>query len=494
MKMIILTVLALFSPLAVYAESDPLNVDAEKIDTFMESAIDKLHVLGAALGIVKGNQTLYLKGYGYSGVDHSPVTSQTPFVLGSTSKSFTALAIMQLVEEGKIDLEAPVQRYLPWFRLADEEVSKNILVKHLLNQTSGLSTYDGRLGITNGHKSIEEHLRDLKHTPLTEPVGQVFQYSNLNYNILGGIVQTVSGEAYPQYVDNHIFKPLDMQHSYASAVEAEQDGLATGYQSIFGWMVPTKQLQHEGTVASGYLISSAEDMSNYLIAQINQGYFKNQTLLSKEGVNHMHQPASSMGDGAFYAMGWVVNQNTNVIFHNGSTENTFSLMVMNGDYGIVLLINAYDPLVPYDSIVAGINGILNGQERSQADLPSFNKTYMIADLIVLAVLAWVSRSVYNLYRWILKPTFTPLRIAINCVYILLFNLLIPSLILFYVPKLAQAPWAVTFSFLPGLGHVLYFLSILLLCMGLIKSVLIIRSMDGRRLGSKAGDTLHHTEG
>ncbi|NEW05101.1 beta-lactamase family protein [Paenibacillus sp. SYP-B3998] len=476
MMIVTFTLYVLFSPFTAYAESDEWNVDAAKIDTFMESAINRFHIPGAALGIIKGDQTVYLKGYGFSGPEKTPVTPQTPFVLGSTSKSFTALAIMQLVEEGKIDLDAPIKRYLPWFRLADEEASKHILVKHLLNQTSGLSTYDGRLGMMNGNKSVEEHIRDLTHTSLSNPVGSVFQYSNLNYNILGGIVQAVSGEPFTQYVSNHIFKQLDMVHSYASPEKAQNDGLATGYQPVFGFMAPTKQLRHEGTVASGYLISSAEDMSNYLIAQINRGHFKNKTVLSEEGVELMHRPSSSMGDGVFYAMGWSVNKN--VIFHNGVTENTYSFMVMNGDYGIVLLINANDFLISYDSIVAGINGILHGQERSQADLPDFSKTYLIVDLIVLIGLGLVSRSIYNLFKWKARFKATTLRIFINYVYILLFNLLLPIGIVIYLPKLAQAPWSVAFSFLPGLGQVLYFISILLLCMGLVKAVLIIRSMDG----------------
>ncbi|MFD0695786.1 serine hydrolase domain-containing protein [Paenibacillus sp. GCM10027628] len=316
----------------------------------------------------------------------------------------------------------------------------------------------------------------MTHTNLTGPVGSAFQYSNLNYNILSGIVQAVSGEAFTEYVSNHIFKPLNMLHSYAAPEKAQSDGLATGYQPVFGFMVPTKQLRHEGTVASGYLISSAEDMSNYLIAQINRGHFKDKTVLSEKGMELMHRPSSSMGDGVSYAMGWTVNKN--VIFHNGVTENTYSFMVMNGDYGMVLLINAYDFLVSYDSIAAGINGILHGQERSQADLPNFSKTYLIVDLIVLIVLVLISRSIYNLIKWKARFKATIVRIFINYVYILLFNLLIPIGIFIYLPKLAQAPWSVAFSFLPGIGQVLYFISILLLCIGLVKAVLLIRSMEG----------------
>ncbi len=235
-------------PMSARAEEKTFQIDPAKIDAYVEAAMDRLHIPGAALGIVKGDRTVYLKGYGISGPDQAPVTPQTPFVLGSTSKSFTALAVMQLAEAGKIELDAPVQRYLPYFRTADEAASSQITVRYLLNQTSGFSIYTGRKGMVEGDKSIEQHIRDLKDTPLIGPAGSAYQYSNVNYNILSGIVQAVSGKPYAQYVSDHIFKPLAMNHSYAAPEQARNDGLATGYQPVFGVMVPTKQLNHEATV------------------------------------------------------------------------------------------------------------------------------------------------------------------------------------------------------------------------------------------------------
>lgn len=168
-----------------HAEAAPLAVDTAQIDKFVETMREKLDIPGVAVGIVQGDQTVYTKGYGISGPDGQPVTAQTPFILGSVSKSFTALGIMQLVEQGKIDLDAPVQHYLPDFELADKEASKTILVRHLLNQNSGLSTLHGRSAFTNTMPTIDALIHNLKDTPLTEAVGNKFQYSNFNYDILG---------------------------------------------------------------------------------------------------------------------------------------------------------------------------------------------------------------------------------------------------------------------------------------------------------------------
>lgn len=466
------------SPLSAKAEAKTFQIDPAKIDAYVEAAMDRLHIPGAALAIVKGDRTVYLKGYGISGPDQAPVTPQTPFVLGSTSKSFTALAVMQLAEAGKIELEAPVQRYLPYFRTADEAASSQITVRHLLNQTSGFSTYTGRKGMVEGDKSIEQHIRDLKNTPLARPAGSGYEYSNVNYNILSGIVQAVSGKPYAQYVSDHIFKPLAMNHSYAAPDPARSDGLATGYQPVFGYMVPTKQWNHEATVASGYLISSAEDMANYLIAQLNGGRFQARTVLSEQGVRQMHEPAAPIADGLFYGMGWSVNNS--VIFHNGITENTYSFMAMDGDYGIALLINAYDFLSSYDSIASGLNGIVHGQERSAAELPDYTKTYLILDLIMAVILALLVRSVYSLWTWKTKFKATPLRITVHAVSILFLNVLLPLAVLIYFPKLDPAPWSVVTLFFPGAGHALLFIPIVLLGVGAIKTVLLLRSS----LGSK----------
>src|ERR671927_347756 len=108
------------------------TVDKEKIDAYIQSRMRAAHIPGLALGVVRSDQVVYLKGYGVAGPDGRLVTPQTPFILGSTSKSFTALAVMQLVEAGKIDLDAPVQRYLPWFRVGgpDAHASSLITVRH----------------------------------------------------------------------------------------------------------------------------------------------------------------------------------------------------------------------------------------------------------------------------------------------------------------------------------------------------------------------------
>ena len=161
------------------------EADFRMIDAYIEKELKEANIPGAALVIVEGNKITHLRGFGVAGPDGRPVTGETAFFLGSVSKSFTALAIMQLVESGQIELDAPVQKYLPWFRVAEAEVSSQIKVRQLLNHTSGLSTFAGRTHFASTDMSpeaITRRVRALRKTKLIAPVGERFRYSNANYS------------------------------------------------------------------------------------------------------------------------------------------------------------------------------------------------------------------------------------------------------------------------------------------------------------------------
>ena len=229
------------------------------------------------------------------------VTPLTPFIIGSMSKSFTSLAVMQLVEAGTVELDTPVQRYLPWFRVADPTASVRITVRQLLNQTSGIpanSEHELKEGfLSTGNETLEQYVRSLKTFVLDRPVGASFEYANTNYSVLGLIVQTVSGQSYETYMQQHIFALLQMSHSFASKQDARRDGLAQGYQLWFGFPVPTALPYLRDLLPAGYLISTAEDMAHYLIAQMNGGRFENTAVLSPAGIATLHAPAAVANPG-----------------------------------------------------------------------------------------------------------------------------------------------------------------------------------------------------
>ncbi len=472
-KIIVIFLLILFTVNGVvFATSDPVmdkdkTLDISAIDAFMTKEIDRLHIPGASLAIVKENQVEYLQGYGVSKPDGTKMTPQTPIVIGSVSKSFTALAIMQLVEQGKLHLDDTVSSILPTFQLANKEEAKKITILHLLNHTSGLSTYDGQVAISDGDQTLQEHVKTLATLKLASPVGSQYEYSNLNYNLLGAVIEEVTNTSYKEYVEEHIFKPLAMHNSYADPKDDRNNTSATGYQTIFGFKMPTKQLIHRGTVSSGYLLSSAEDMANYMIAQLNNGHFNGKNILSPNAMNKLHHPFAFIGDSTYYAMGWEVKNA--MISHNGWTENTYSKVLLDKEYGISLQINAMDyfNLNEYDAIVNGLHQLVHQEQPSLSNSKPFLK-YILFDLLLAIIIALIVRSIYRLFNR-KKPKVTTFQRAFQWFSLAVFNLLLPSFVLIAFPQLF-GPLSTVTLFAPGIGHLLFIIPVSLLIIGLITLV------------------------
>jgi CubicO group peptidase (beta-lactamase class C family) len=344
------------------------SVSYEEIDAYVEEQLKALNIPGASLAIIEGDQIVHMKGFGVSGPDgraQPPFgkvpTPQTPFMICSLTKSFTALAVMQLVEAGKIELDAPVQRYLPWFTLADPQAAAQITVRHLLNQTSGLSAttaWKTLVNFDNSPDATEKQARELATFKPSRPAGSMFEYSNTNYNLLGLIIEAASGEKYADYVQSHIFSPLDMTHTYTSKAVAKQNGMGSGYMSWFGVPIAVPDLPvPSGSLPSGQIISTAEDMAHYLIAQLNGGRYRDVQILPPGGIADMHSPATdatTMGVALEYGMGWFIEPTSqgNRIWHDGTAPDYFSYMALLPDQnrGMVLLVNANELVINFAAL------------------------------------------------------------------------------------------------------------------------------------------------
>jgi CubicO group peptidase (beta-lactamase class C family) len=408
LNMLILGCLLLTASPAVITSAQDFSLqqrDKDRIDTYMHSRMQTSNIPGLALGVVYGDEIVYLQGYGIAGQDGRAVTPETPFILGSTSKSFTALAIMQLVEAGSIDLDAPVTMYLPWFRTADLAASDQITVRHLLNQNSGLPTYEGRVGMSDNDQSsmaLENGVRGLSSIQLSQPVGQGYEYANENYNILGLIIQSVTGVSYEEHIRSAIFDPLQMSHSAASLSEPTALELATGYRYWLLSPFPFDAPYPRRMTPAGFLISSAEDISHYLIAQLNGGIYANNQILSPQGIDTLHT-ADSLSS---YGMGWVIQgePGSTRIWHNGDTSNFHSNMLLLPDQqlGIVVLVNVngFFNDAAVNIPIEGVAAILLGEDITTSTNPPLT---VIPQLMLLAIplifILWMAGSFLAIRRW-----------------------------------------------------------------------------------------------
>ena len=486
---IVFLVSALFcSPLVALGNAHTVQAaasgtdDFAAIDTFIVDQLNTLNVPGASWAFVTGDQIVHTQSYG-SGAKGQAPTAQTPFFIGSLTKSFTALAVMQLVEAGKIDLDAPAQRYLPWFAPAGEDPSAPVSVRQLLNQTSGLSQIPGMQGLGNFNDdadAAEQLGRFQAQDVLARPAGTVFEYSNSNYNLLGLIVEAVSGETYSDYVQNHIFEPLDMQHSYTQKAAAQQDGLAVGHMMIFGLPLAVPNLPVPvASLPSGQLISSTEDMAHYLIAQLNGGRYGQAQVLSAEGITQMHTSAAEvymfgerMPD---YGMGWYVDKSgeEEVVMHWGETPDYFGYLGMLPEQqrGVVLLVNADQHFYTYPLLDLG-NGaadLLAGEEpvkNTWLVLP-----WVLRALLLLPVLQCfvMHASLRRLKRWQADPDARPGRTKLWLLHFLLpvlFNLLVVAM---GVPLMVSGLFKFSLLFMGDL------VAIILICAALAAVGLVLRT-------------------
>lgn len=321
------------------------------IDAYVERQMHRLHMPGVALAIVEGDRIVHQRGFGRARPGGEQPTPHTPFFIGSLTKSFTALAIMQLVEKGRIDLDAPVRDSLPWFRVADEDASARMTVRHLLNQTSGLPTICGEIPLEDFDDSpgaAERQGRALAAVTLNHLPGAAFEYCNANYILLGLIVEAASGERYADYVQKEIFTPLGMNHTYTSPDRAQHDGLAVGHRYWFAVPVAAPDLPvPHGALAGGMIISCAEDMACYLIAQLNGGRCGLAQILASTGIDAMqagavpvHVMGMALGE---YGMGWYADHigRSRMAWHSGTLPHFGAYMALlpQQKRGVVLLFN-----------------------------------------------------------------------------------------------------------------------------------------------------------
>jgi CubicO group peptidase (beta-lactamase class C family) len=456
--------------------------DYAAIDRYVRNELDAQRIPGLALGIVHEGRIVHLRGFGKADESGRAVTPQTLFFNGSTTKSFTALAIMQLREAGKLELDSPVQRYLPWWHVADAQASARITVRHLLYQVSGLSKATGNehATTTDGRASaLEDQVRELRSAKLAGTVGETWQYSNANYDTLGMIVQEISGQPYETYVREQILVPLGMRNSVMSVAAAKQHGLVTGYRYWFGFPFAVGQPFNRGNLPAGGLISNVQDMSRYLAAQVNGGRYGTMSILSAAGMAELHRAGVPTGhEGVDYAMGMEVRTTNGIqtIAHDGSSFNAHANIVVipAGKWGIVLMENAENSPDEFfgsrrmSGIADGVTSMVKGKQPASTGTSA---TVWIVFGVVFAIIALqfagISRSVRRFRR---RPPKGFLRIGLAVGLPLALSLLWAFIVLIGMPQKVGAPLSALLMGMPDLGYLLLISVVVGLAWALAKSV------------------------
>lgn len=355
---VVFVILSSFNAESVIGATTRANqaIDFAAIDTYIQGQMAKHGLKGVSLAITENDQIVYLQGYGAAG-NQQPMTAQTPMYIGSQSKSFAGLAIAQLIQAGKVELNTPVVDYIPEFSIADPEASQKITIYHLLHHISGLSEA-GFTEVLPEEATPQDLLVALRKAELTAPIGSTFQYFNYGYSLLSIVIENVSGIPYETYLQENIFNPLDMINTFTSPQKAQENGLSQGYSRFFGFIVPARQPHRVYDLASGYLISTAEDLAHFSIALLNNGVYEGNQLVPDNRFQMIFQPFKG------YGMGWFIGANR--IYHGGANETFRTEMELfpSRNIGIVLLTNQgymMDHFISAPQMINGVRAIVLGQ-------------------------------------------------------------------------------------------------------------------------------------
>jgi len=322
-----------------------------KIEAAVNETMKENSVPGMAIGIIKNGQIVYSKGFGLAEVDTDrKVTAETVFELGSTSKTVVATAIMQLKEQGKIDLDAPVITYLPYFQMKSGDYKK-ITVRNLLSHRGGLPSEaladPDSIFLTPEYddQALERYVRSLKDVPMFSGPDISGHYSGLGFDILGDVIAKVSGQSFEDYTQEHIFKPLGMLHTTYLIKDVPSESLAAPHTLDGANIVVNSYFPYSRQQApSGFLLSTAEDMSRFALAQLNHGQLGDARILQESSYQEMWGKTYSIDvelpNLKGYGLGWGISEmdNHKLYNHPGGVTGFRSDLLIAPDDGIAVVI------------------------------------------------------------------------------------------------------------------------------------------------------------
>jgi len=285
-----------------------------KIEEYLGREMKSQQIPGVALAVVKDGKILLARGYGLANVEHQvPVKPETIFQSGSTGKQFTATAVMMLVEEGKLGLDEKITKYF-----TDAPASWNdITIRHLLTHTSGMTDYPSDFDLRRDYTE-DELLQRIKPIPLAFKPGEKWSYSNLAYVTLGILIHRVSGKFYGDFLQERVFKPLEMSTARIISEADIVPNRAAGYRVANGqlknqnWVSPSLN-----TTADGALYLTVYDMAKWDAALYTD------KLLKRSSLEQMWTPVKLNDGKTFpYGFGWGLGQvrGHRIIEHGGSWQ------------------------------------------------------------------------------------------------------------------------------------------------------------------------------
>jgi D-alanyl-D-alanine carboxypeptidase len=317
----------------------------KRLDQFIEQTMEVAKVPGMAVAVTDRERLLRVSTYGFADASaKTPVTPEMLFEIGSISKSFTSIALLQLCEEGRLDLHEPVTSYLPWFEVQSEY--EPITLHHLMSHTAGIITGMEFTG------EVRYEVWALRETEATAPPGTYYHYSNVGYKALGIVLEDLLGRHYGDIIQERILDPLGMTATEPIIIHDTRKRLAVGYEGFYDdrplprdrLLAPATWLEYAG--GDGSIASMPADMAAYLRMLMNRGQGARRRILSEESfdlMTHNVIEAKEEGRGSYYGYGLEIRDTDDHthIEHGGGMVGYYSYVMadMDDGLGVVVLMN-----------------------------------------------------------------------------------------------------------------------------------------------------------
>ncbi len=383
--------LSIFSPVHGQTETQYFNSQRlELIEAYIQQGMAEEAIPGVAVALIENGQVVYTKGFGKSDASGALVTPQTPFQLASITKSFSALLMLQLENEGKLALSDRVVDHIPWFTTSNTALSDQITLRHLLQHNSGFTTASGNLTQNTDYRGADAtalSVQKLSTAKLHSKPGTVYQYSNSNYHIVSHLIEKLEGKPFEQVMAERILRPLDMKNSFVQIAEHETHTPAIGFPHWFGIPVEREFVLGRMKMGDGGLVASVEDLADYIIEVAHGG----SGLVSKEMRNNL---LNTEHNNAAYGLGWEVysNQGENYYEHGGGNGGFTNLMGFSdasnerGDIGFAILSNYSSAL--HNQFVWNLRRVIFNQSPKRKTLNTVNLVSLVTLYFSAAVLVF----------------------------------------------------------------------------------------------------------
>lgn len=309
--------------------------------------MDWFEIPGLAIAVTRGEEVVYTRAFGVRNIiRRDTLRPEHLFHMASVSKPFVATAVMQLVEQGRMDLDEPVVSYLPYFELADGQYGE-ITVRQMLNHTSGMpDVHDYEWDNPQYDEgAAERYVRSLRTEQMIAAPGELWAYSNMAFDVLGDVIAKISGRTFEDYVKANILDPLGMTESTFMQPETSEELRTTGHVWNEGPAVSVTYPYNRRHAPSSCLNSNVLEMARWAIANLNRGELNGIRILNEESYEVLWGPSAQVTEGRDIGLSWFLRtyRDRSTVVHSGSDTGYSSYIILVPDEGIgVIVASNYD--------------------------------------------------------------------------------------------------------------------------------------------------------